>query len=415
MESNSKTKILYIEGMTCVNCQNRIEKKLRGISGVKKAAVSYRDGTARITYDKSVISLAGIIPVIEKLEYRVTDESARNATKTGRVIVLLAVIAVLYVLLESFGVLNLLLPSRLADTGMSYGLLFVIGLITSVHCIAMCGGINLSQCIPQAEATGERTSRAAPLVPAFMYNLGRVISYTAVGFILGFAGMLFGGGSDFGVSVLLQGILKLIAGVFMVAMGINMLGLFPALRKLQPRMPKFLARKSPKAAAKNKSPLIVGLLNGLMPCGPLQSIQIVALASANPLTGAVSMLLFSMGTVPLMFGLGSLVSVLGQRFTKKITDIGAVLVAVLGLAMLSQGGSLSGLLPPGLLLQIVIALCAVGIVSKIPFRRPQQKIVSTAAALCLAVLVLTSWQIMNTSSGEKSGSSIVDGKQIVNS
>ena len=61
----------------------------------------------------------------------------------------LAVILFLYALLQHFGILNLLAPGQLADTKMGYGMLFVIGLITSVHCIAMCGGINLSQCIPQ--------------------------------------------------------------------------------------------------------------------------------------------------------------------------------------------------------------------------------------------------------------------------
>ncbi len=93
---------------------------------------------------------------------------------------------------------------------------------------------------------------------------------------------------------------------------------------------------------KSKGPLIVGLLNGFMPCGPLQSMQIVALASVNPLAGGLSMLMFSLGTTPLMLGLGSLVSALGKRFAARVTTVGAVLVVVLGLAMLSQGFMLWG-------------------------------------------------------------------------
>ena len=58
-----------------------------------------------------------------------------------------------------------------------------------------------------------------------------------------------------------------------------------------------------------------------MPCGPLQSMQIVALACQNPFSGALSMFLFSLGTVPLMLGLGSLVSILGKRFAKKMTTV----------------------------------------------------------------------------------------------
>lgn len=53
-------------------------------------------------------------------------------------------------------------------------------------------------------------------------------------------------------------------------------------------------------------PFIVGIHNGFMPCGPLQSMWIVALAGGSSFAGAFSMLLFSLGTVPLMLGLGPL-------------------------------------------------------------------------------------------------------------
>ena len=88
--------------------------------------------------------------------------------------------------------------------------------------------------------------------------------------------------------------------------------------------------------ARDGGALTVGLLNGLMPCGPLQSMQLAALASLSPIKGALSLLFFSLGTTPLMLGLGSLTAALGQRFNR------AVLVAVMGLAMLSQGAALAG-------------------------------------------------------------------------
>lgn len=422
MESGVMTKELRIEGMTCVSCQKKIERKLHNTAGVKSAAVSYSTGTAVVAYDAHTISPQNIVEAIESLDYRVLKGNGRQASNLGRVLGVLALIVSLYMLLQHFGVLNLLVPSRLADTKMGYGMLFVIGLITSVHCIAMCGGINLSQCIPKGEAPAEKTGRFAALRPAFLYNLGRVISYTVIGFILGFAGMLFGGGSEVGLPAMVQGVLKLVAGVFMVIMGINMLGLFPWLRKLNPRMPRILAGKVGAEKARSKSPLFVGLLNGLMPCGPLQSMQIVALASGNPLAGALSMFLFSLGTVPLMLGLGSIVSALGQKFTRKVMSVGAVLVVVLGLAMLSQGGSLSGFLPPDLLLLVILALCAVGVVSSLPFRKPSHKTASTAAALGVTVLALLFWNQWGNvvggttgNSAAESGIEMADGKQIINS
>lgn len=335
MDTNVKTKRLRISGMTCVNCQNKIQKKLRNTAGIKKADVSYNSGTAVITYDTDIISLRDIISVIKRLDYNVV-ENTQTVSNSRRSVGILIIVISLYILIQQTGILNLLVPSQLAQTNMGYGMMFVIGLITSVHCVAMCGGINLSQCIPQSNKTKEDI-RYSTLRPAFLYNLGRVISYTIVGFIVGALG------SVITFSNTAQGGLKLVAGVFMVIMGINMLGIFPWLRRLNPRMPKIFARKVNKKKAGSKSPFIVGLLNGLMPCGPLQAMQIYALSTGSPITGALSMLLFSLGTVPLMFGLGALSTVLSKKYTKKVMTAGAVLVAVLGLSMFSQGWSLAGL------------------------------------------------------------------------
>ncbi len=363
METVLKTKKLRIDGMTCASCQNKIEKKLRSTIGIQNADVSYSAGTAVVAYDPDAISLKDIVAIIQKLGYQVLTGNAQQTPSAGRIVGLLIIIVALYVILEQFGILNLLVPSQLAQTNMGYGMLFVIGLVTSVHCVAMCGGINLSQCIPRSESRGDDSrpaggssslavrnhrlaeggsravgsgSRTAALRPAFLYNLGRVISYTAVGFIVGALG------SAINFSNTAQGILKLIAGVFMVIMGVNMLGIFPWLRKLTPRMPKIFARKIDAEKSKSKSPLIVGLLNGLMPCGPLQAMQIYALSTGSPFAGALSMLLFSLGTVPLMFILGALSSILSKKFTHKVMMAGAVLVVVLGLSMFSQGWGLSG-------------------------------------------------------------------------
>ncbi len=322
--------------------------------------------------------------------------------------------------MQSMGILNLLVPSQLADTKMGYGMLFVIGLITSVHCIAMCGGINLSQCIPQVtQGESDNTSKLAAFCPALAYNMGRVLSYTAVGFVLGLVGFLMGGGTEVGLSILLQGILKIIAGLFMVIMGINMLGLFPWLRKFTIRMPKSLARKVGSQKAKATRPFLVGILNGFMPCGPLQSMWIVALATGNSFAGALSMFLFSLGTVPFMLGLGSIVSVLGRRFTDQVMRIGAVLVVVLGLAMLSQGGSLSGWISPDLLLILIIAFCIVGVLFSIPVENRAVKSLVKAAFPVIVVGAYALWSFQGTlvqnSSAAENNVEVVDGVQVVNS
>ena len=409
------TKRFYIGGMTCINCQNKIENKLQAMNGVKDVRVSYKTGEAQIEFDTDKISFARIEQTVKKLGYEVMNERKAGKYDVIKALCFLGIIIILYIVLDEFGILNQLVPSQLADSGMGYGMLFVVGLLTSVHCIAMCGGINLSQCLPIGEAE-ECDKKGTAFLPAIFYNLGRVISYTVIGFLLGLMGWLIGGGTSVGIPTVLQGILKIIAGVLMVVMGINMLGIFPWLRRFNPRMPNFIAKKIGAKKAKATRTFVVGLLNGLMPCGPLQSMQILALASANPFVGALSMLLFSLGTVPLMLGFGSLVSVLGKRFTRVVMYIGAVLVTVLGFAMLAQGGSLSGWLSSEWLLFIIIGFSVIGIASVLPFTKKAYRIVSVAVAFAI---VITSGVIWLYAKREKpqtdNGVQIVDGVQIVNS
>ncbi|MDR1159421.1 MAG: sulfite exporter TauE/SafE family protein [Syntrophomonadaceae bacterium] len=335
MESGLNTKKLRVGGMTCVSCQNKIEQTLRNTNGVEAADVSYNAGSAAVTYDANIITAQEITAIIEKLDYQVLPDhqfSSANKKPVGILVIILAG----YMLISQFGFAGIFNIFPTAEAGMDYGMLFIIGLLTSVHCVSMCGGINLSQCLPKLNIQDDN-NYSASLRPSSLYNLGRVISYTMIGGAVGTLGSVLTLTSSF------RGAIQLAAGVFMVIMGINMLGVFPQLRRFTPKMPRVLTRKIEAEKRKTNNPLIVGLLNGLMPCGPLQAMQIYALSTGSPLKGALSMFLFSIGTVPLMFGLGALSSILSRKFTSKVITVGAALVVVLGLSMFSQGWSLSGL------------------------------------------------------------------------
>lgn len=342
---------LYIDGMTCINCQKKIENCLRKRVEIKEVAVSYETGVADILYDANKITLQEILRIINDLGYDAKSEANSRKAVVLRAVWELAVILVVFLFLQHFGILNRLAPDSLADASMSYGMLFVIGFITSVHCIAMCGGINLSQTL-QREASKDISRKM--FKNTLMYNMGRVVSYTVIGGVFGTVGSLAGIGGSLQSSSLLQGSLKLFAGIIMVIMGVNMLGIFQRFRsclknhssrlhktsKLQKIQTLFFHKK---ISGERKTPFIIGLCNGFMPCGPLQSMQIVALASGNMFTGAFSMFCFSLGTVPLMLGFGSVISALGKHFTRQVLRVGAMLVVVMGLSMMMQGTSLSGL------------------------------------------------------------------------
>jgi sulfite exporter TauE/SafE len=229
---------------------------------------------------------------------------------------------------------------------MGYGMLFVIGLLTSVHCIAMCGGINLSQSL-----VGTNDPRSSPssfltpnsLLPGVLYNAGRLVSYTVVGIAVGALG------SVIVVSDLFRNIVLLLAGLLMVIMGINMLGLFPGLRRFTPRLPQFLTKKIDGQKA-GRGPLVIGFLNGFMPCGPLQAMQLYALSTGSPIRGGISMFLFCAGTIPLMFALGAAGGILsgakGRAFSQRAIQVGAILVAAMGVVMFTNGLSGSGFSGP---------------------------------------------------------------------
>jgi cytochrome c biogenesis protein CcdA len=195
-----------------------------------------------VSYDPQVISPDQIEKIIEGLDYHIRKpvrEENKKVTKKADIanlVATLAIIITLVMLFSRFGGFTIFNKFPVAKEGTGYAMLFIIGLLTSVHCVAMCGGICISQCSPKNTPEGN-PGRFAALRPSILYNLGRVISYTVIGGIIGAIG------SVVSFSGPMRGIVQIIAGIFMVIMGINMLNLFPWLRRFNPRMPKFIARK----------------------------------------------------------------------------------------------------------------------------------------------------------------------------
>ncbi len=211
-------------------------------------AVRVEDASGRRLRARSPWTGGQLQSALHDLSYELSDGSDALTRAANLLVIILG----LTVILERFGLFNRLVPRQMGTSGMSYSLFFMAGLLNSVHCVTMWGGISLSQSLP---GRGKWS--------ALLYNAGRVASYTLIGKLSGAEGYLLGGGS-FVVSPLLQGAVKLLAGAFILLSGINPLGLFPALRRL--RIPR------PKLRRSSRLPFVIGLLNGLMPCGPLHTI-----------------------------------------------------------------------------------------------------------------------------------------------
>lgn len=335
MEKKVIEKSMKLSGLTCIACEHKINKKIGELSGVKSAYVSYETQVLKIAYYEDEITIETIKSAITGLGYEVEKDlpDRRNflSNQFLQVLGMIGIAAVLFtVIYHTIGFS--FIPEISQNAG--YGVLFVVGLMVSLHCIAMCGGINLSVCMTY-QYKGKISGPWTKLIPGMLYNLGRVVSYTIIGGIVGALG------SVVSFSNTGKAIVSFAAGIFMIIMALNMLNIVPWLRKINPHMPRIFAKKIHQQK-KNKGPFVVGLLNGLMPCGPLQAMQLYALGTGSFLAGALSMFVFSLGTVPLMFLFGAFSTVLSSKLTKNMLKISAILVIVLGLGMIGRGLAFTG-------------------------------------------------------------------------
>ena len=111
----------------------------------------------------------------------------------------------------------------------------------------------------------------------------------------------------------------------MFLMALYMLGVIP-LRKV----------KISKGKLKTKSPFLISLLNGPMPCGPLQTMQVYALSTGSPIKGAISMFLFCLGTIHFILSTGLILIRFNSKNKIIINKIATCLILILSLVMLNQ-------------------------------------------------------------------------------
>lgn len=314
---NIKREKIKVFDMTCTSCEARVEKAVKKLDGVYTAMASFSGQCMTVEYDSDVCSMGKIKDAIKKAGY---STESNNAFKIAGI----AIIALAIILIGNTTT-GIDMNSKLK--GATYIVLFIVGILTSIHCVGMCGGIMLSQSINK-----EGKSKFAAIKPAILYNLGRVLAYTILGGIVGALG------SVFSLSLTLKAGLQLFAGVFMIIMGLNMSG-FGLFRKINIKLPWSAC----SVKRKPKTPFLVGMLNGLMPCGPLQTMQLYALGTGSAFKGALSMFIFALGTVPLMLTFGALSGLLSKNNTKTILKFSGILVVLLGIIMGTRGLALAGI------------------------------------------------------------------------
>ncbi len=242
-------------------------------------------------------------------------------------IALLGIVLILW--LDSWFMDHAGMPDLTGDV--NYGLLLLIGFLTSFHCVGMCGPLILGYTANNAKAG--QSSHAAHL----LYGLGKTISYSVIGALFGAFGAIVA------FTPYTQGAVGMAAGLFLLLFGLHMLEVFPALSHFQFKAPGFLMRFVGKEYRKHSNPFAIGLLNGLMIlCGPLQAMYILAAGTGSWSQGGAVLFFFGIGTLPLLLGFGFLTGLLSANLTPKLLKASGVIVMALGLIMLNRGLSVTG-------------------------------------------------------------------------
>lgn len=195
------------------------------------------------------------------------------------------------------------------------------------HCVGMCGGIVIAYAAKKINST---FGKAKEQIAHLSYNFGRVTTYTAIGFVLGFLG------SVVVFDATTYALLFLIAGIAMVLAGLSLLGKLRFLTLVEHSFTSFEWYKKSFSRLIGSNSLwsfyLLGVLNGLLPCGFVYFFALSAASTADPISGAFVMALFGISTIFALMLVGNSVSIIQKlKFRDVLTKIAAILVILYGL------------------------------------------------------------------------------------
>ncbi|MDN3677695.1 sulfite exporter TauE/SafE family protein [Flavobacterium paronense] len=203
----------------------------------------------------------------------------------------------------------------------------LFGLISSLHCIGMCGPIAMM--LPVS-----RTNPTQKALQILLYHAGRLTSYAVLGFLFGLLGR----------GLYLAGIqqhISIVVGVLMIVMALVPEKIFARynfskpiyklISKIKTNLGQQFKRKTPDAL------FTIGLFNGLLPCGLVYAALFGAIAMQNVGLSTLYMLLYGLGTVPLMSAVVYIANFLSFPFRNKLQKIVPLVTVVIGVLFVLRG------------------------------------------------------------------------------
>lgn len=281
----------YVSGMHCHACVLLIDDKLKEYPGVTSAQANLakREITIIGNLTGDLEQVAKDLNVILK-----TDGYTLSTSKTKKTVIwsefyyafpIAALLILAFTWLQKLGLVNII-----SGNDVSYSTALVIGLIASVStCLAVVGGLVLSLSASYAMSGAKARSQV-------MFHLGRLITFFVLGGVIGAIG------SALHLNWTANLIISVLVGLVMLILGFNLLDLTDFSQKFQLVMPKHLGKKvlQPREVMNFFTPFLVGALTFFLPCGFTQSMQIYALSTGSFLKGGLTMLIFVLGTLPML-------------------------------------------------------------------------------------------------------------------
>lgn len=226
-----------------------------------------------------------------------------------------------------------------AQTG--FFMLLGAGLLTGLsHCVGMCGPLVGAFAVRRRAAGQSQLS-----TPLMVFQLGRLTTYMVLGAMMG------GLGSLFNLAATIRGWQSGIAigiGSLLILVGLGLLNVLPTQRLIESfGLARLVSHLMKNLIASNRpvGSFGLGLVNGLLPCGAVYAMSLLAASTGTPMQGALVMLIFGLGTLPAMIGVGFSVSTLSLRLRATLFRLAAGLVILMGLQLILRGLALGQLVP----------------------------------------------------------------------
>ncbi|MBI4789658.1 MAG: sulfite exporter TauE/SafE family protein [Chloroflexi bacterium] len=229
-------------------------------------------------------------------------------------------------------------------------LAFVTGLVSSFgHCLGMCGGIVAIYSARQpvlVTSDGKRPSIIARIGALSPLHIGRIMTYTFLGALVGFAGALL---EQVGGLMGGQGIFSILVGAAMIVIALSLLGVLPP---IEVALASVTGGASPMKKMRGLfgqhsfgASLGLGLLWGCLPCGLVFAMLVVAAGTQSLLDGALTMLAFGLGTVPTLLGFGLAANVLSPKLRGRLQTFAAALILLFAIQTILRGLAVANVVP----------------------------------------------------------------------